>query len=105
LIPRNRFNHNGSSLICLCFNWSLCGNSNGILNAFAYDLQAACSSFLYGMSTAALYSIWKIKVLVNGADKMSSIIVLTDRATCIIFDGGGAVLFEPITKVWFCKMN
>lgn len=70
----------------------------GAVNAFAYDLQAACSSFLYGMSTAAAYiqSGRYKKVLLIGADKMSSIIDYTDRATCIIFgDGGGAVLFEP----------
>jgi len=70
----------------------------GATNAFAYDLQAACSSFLYGMSTADAYikSGKYKKVLVIGADKMSSIIDYTDRATCIIFgDGAGAALFEP----------
>jgi 3-oxoacyl-[acyl-carrier-protein] synthase-3 len=70
----------------------------GATNAFAFDLQAACSSFLYGMSTAASYvqSGRYKKVLLIGADKMSSIIDYKDRATCIIFgDGGGAVLFEP----------
>ena len=70
----------------------------GAVNAFAYDLQAACSSFLYGMSTASSYieSGRYKKVLLIGADKMSSIIDYTDRATCIIFgDGAGAVLFEP----------
>jgi 3-oxoacyl-[acyl-carrier-protein] synthase III len=70
----------------------------GAVNAFAYDLQAACSSFLYGMSTAAAYiqSGRYKKVLLIGADKMSSIIDYTDRATCIIFgDGAGAVMFEP----------
>jgi 3-oxoacyl-[acyl-carrier-protein] synthase III len=70
----------------------------GATDAFAYDLQAACSSFLYGMSTASAYieaGRYK-KVLLIGADKMSSIIDYTDRATCIIFgDGAGAVLFEP----------
>lgn len=70
----------------------------GATEAFAYDLQAACSSFLYGMSTASAYieaGRYK-KVLLIGADKMSSIIDYTDRATCIIFgDGAGAVLFEP----------
>lgn len=72
----------------------------GAVNAFSYDLQAACSSFLYGMSTAAAYiqSGRYKKVLLIGADKMSSIIDYTDRATCIIFgDGAGAVLFEPNT--------
>lgn len=70
----------------------------GAVNAFAYDLQAACSGFLYGMSTAAAYieSGRYKKVLLIGADKMSSIIDYTDRTTCIIFgDGAGAVLFEP----------
>lgn len=70
----------------------------GAKNAFAYDLLAACSSFLFGMSTAARYieSGRYKKVLLIGADKMSSIIDYTDRTTCIIFgDGAGAVLFEP----------
>jgi 3-oxoacyl-[acyl-carrier-protein] synthase-3 len=70
----------------------------GATNAFAYDLQSACSSFLFGMSTAASYieSGRYKKVLLIGADKMSSIVDYTDRATCIIFgDGAGAVLFEP----------
>jgi len=70
----------------------------GATNAFAYDLQAACSGFLYGMSTASAYieSGRYKKVLVIGADKMSSIIDYTDRTTCIIFgDGAGAALFEP----------
>ena len=70
----------------------------GAVNAFSFDLVAACSSFLYGMSTAARYieSGKYKKVLLIGADKMSSIIDYKDRTTCIIFgDGGGAVLFEP----------
>ena len=70
----------------------------GAVNAFSMDLQAACSSFLYGMSVAAKYieSGRYKKVLLVGADKMSSIINYKDRATCIIFgDGAGAVLFEP----------
>ena len=70
----------------------------GAVNAFGYDLQAACSGFLYGMSTAASYvsSARYQRVLLIGADKMSSIIDYTDRTTCIIFgDGAGAVLFEP----------
>lgn len=73
----------------------------GAVNAFSFDLVAACSSFLYGMSTAARYieSGKYKKVLLIGADKMSSIIDYTDRTTCIIFgDGGGAVLFEPNTE-------
>lgn len=70
----------------------------GAKDAFSYDLQAACSSFLYGMSTASSYieSGRYKKILLIGADKMSSIIDYTDRTTCIIFgDAGGAVLFEP----------
>ncbi|UUV22732.1 beta-ketoacyl-ACP synthase III [Paenimyroides aestuarii] len=73
----------------------------GAVNAFSYDLQAACSSFLYGLSTATAYveSGRYKKVLLIGADKMSSIIDYTDRATCIIFgDGAGAVLLEPNTE-------
>lgn len=73
----------------------------GATNAFAYDLQAACSSFLYGLSTATSYieSGRYKKVLLIGADKMSSIIDYTDRATCIIFgDGAGAVLVEQNTE-------
>lgn len=73
----------------------------GATNAFAYDLQAACCNFLYGMSTAARYieSGKYKKVLLIGADKMSSILDYTDRTTCIIFgDGAGAVLFEPNTE-------
>lgn len=73
----------------------------GAINAFSFDLMAACSSFVYGMSTAAKYieSGRYKKVLLIGADKMSSIIDYEDRATCIIFgDGAGAVLFEPCTE-------
>ena len=70
----------------------------GAENAFSYDLMAACSSFLFGMSIAAKYiesGSYK-KVLLVGADKMSSIIDYKDRTTCIIFgDGAGAALFEP----------
>ena len=70
----------------------------GAINAFSFDMDAACSSFLFGMSVAASYiESGKYKnVLLIGADKMSSIINYNDRATCIIFgDGAGAVLFEP----------
>ena len=69
----------------------------GAVNAFAYDIQAACSGFLYGMSTASsmIASGRYKKVLLIGADKMSSIVDYEDRATCIIFgDGAGAALFE-----------
>lgn len=73
----------------------------GAVNAFSFDLVAACSSFLFGMSTAARYieSGKYKKVLLIGADKMSSILDYEDRTTSIIFgDGGGAVLFEPNTE-------
>jgi len=70
----------------------------GMKNAFGYDLNAACSGFIYGLVTGSKFveSGTHKKVLVIGADKMSSIIDYTDRATCIIFgDGAGAVLLEP----------
>ncbi len=70
----------------------------GALNAFGYDLQAACSGFLYGMSVASSYieSGRYKNIILIGADKMSSIIDYSDRNTCIIFgDGAGAVLFQP----------
>ena len=70
----------------------------GIKNAFGYDLNAGCSSFLYALITASKFveAGTHKKVIVVGADKMSSIIDYTDRATCPIFgDGAGAVLLEP----------
>jgi len=70
----------------------------GAKNAWGYDLQAACSGFIYGVSTGAQFieSGKHKKVLVVGGDKMSSIINYEDRTTCIIFgDGCGAVLLEP----------
>lgn len=72
----------------------------GAKNAFGYDIGAACSGFLYALATGSKFveSGSHKKVLVVGADKMSSIINYQDRATCIIFgDGGGAVLLEPTT--------
>ena len=70
----------------------------GAINCFAYDLMAACSGFLYALSTASKFietGTYK-KVVVVGADKMSSIVDYQDRATCIIFgDGAGAVMLEP----------
>ncbi len=70
----------------------------GLKNAFGYDINAACSGFLFALSTGAQFietGKYK-KIIVVGADKMSSIIDYTDRQTCIIFgDGGGAVLLEP----------
>ncbi len=73
-------------------------NKIGAKNAFGYDLSAACSGFLYALSTGAKFieSGTHKKVVVVGADKMSAIIDYEDRATCIIFgDGAGAVLLEP----------
>jgi 3-oxoacyl-[acyl-carrier-protein] synthase-3 len=70
----------------------------GATNAFSFDLQAGCSGFLYGLTTGAQFIETGRcrKVVVVGADKMSSIIDYEDRTTCIIFgDGGGAVLMEP----------
>jgi len=70
----------------------------GMTNAFGFDLQAACSGFLFGLTTAAQYieSGRYKKVLIISGDKMSSIIDYTDRTTCVIFgDGCGAVLIEP----------
>jgi 3-oxoacyl-[acyl-carrier-protein] synthase-3 len=73
----------------------------GIKNAFSFDMNAACSGLLYAIVTASKFiesGAYK-KVIVVGADKMSSIVDYTDRATCIIFgDGGGALLFEPTTE-------
>lgn len=73
----------------------------GAVNAWGYDLSAACSGFLFALSTGASYietGRYK-KVIVVGVDKMSAIIDYTDRATCIIFgDGGGAVLLEPTSE-------
>jgi len=69
----------------------------GATDAFSFDLIAACSSFLFAMTTVASYieSGRYKKILLIGADKNSSMIDYTDRTTCIIFgDGAGAVLFE-----------
>lgn len=70
----------------------------GAVNAFGYDINAACSGFLYSLITASKFveSGTHKKVVVVGSDKMSSIVDYTDRTTCIIFgDGCGAVLLEP----------
>ena len=72
----------------------------GAVNAWGYDMSAACSGFIYALTTGAMYieSGRFKKVIVVGVDKMSAIIDYTDRATCIIFgDGAGAVLLEPAT--------
>jgi 3-oxoacyl-[acyl-carrier-protein] synthase-3 len=73
----------------------------GAVNAFSYDISAACSGFIYALSTGASYiqsGMYK-KVVVIGGDKMSAILDYTDRTTCIIFgDGAGCVLLEPTTE-------
>ncbi len=73
----------------------------GATNAWGFDLSAACSGFVYGLSTGAQFietGKYK-KVIVVGADKMSAILDYTDRSTCIIFgDGAGCVLLEPNTE-------
>ncbi|MBX3240030.1 MAG: ketoacyl-ACP synthase III [Chitinophagaceae bacterium] len=78
----------------------------GAVNAWGYDLAAACSGFLYALTTgAALIESGRYKkVIVAGADKMSAIVDFSDRATCIIFgDGAGAVLLEPNTEGYGVK--
>lgn len=75
----------------------------GAINAVGYDLSAACSGFLYGLSTAAAFveSGRFGRVVVVGADKMTSILNLEDRATAFLFgDGAGAVLVEPNNQGW-----
>ncbi|HEY0743201.1 MAG TPA: beta-ketoacyl-ACP synthase III [Chryseosolibacter sp.] len=73
----------------------------GATNAWSYDMGAACSGFLFGLTTGASFiesGMYK-KVIVIGGDKMSAILDYTDRTTCIIFgDGAGAVLLEPTTE-------
>jgi 3-oxoacyl-[acyl-carrier-protein] synthase-3 len=73
----------------------------GIKNAFSYDMNAGCSGFLFGMSAAAKFieSGKYKKVILVGADKMSSIVDYEDRSVSPIFgDGAGAVLFEPTSE-------
>ncbi|MBK9420498.1 MAG: ketoacyl-ACP synthase III [Flavobacteriales bacterium] len=73
----------------------------GAKNAWGFDVNAACSGFIYGLTTGSQFieTGKHKKVVVVGGDKMSSIIDYTDRATCIIFgDGCGAVLLEPNTE-------
>ena len=72
----------------------------GIKNAWSFDMNAACSGFLFALNTAAKFveSGQYKKVVVVGADKMSAITDYTDRTTCVLFgDAGGAVLLEPNT--------
>src|SRR5215212_3556961 len=73
----------------------------GAKNAFGFDLQAACSGFLFGLTTGAAFieSGRYKKVVVVGADKMSAIVDYSDRTTCILFgDAGAAILLEPNTE-------
>ncbi|TSA65540.1 MAG: ketoacyl-ACP synthase III [Sediminibacterium sp.] len=80
---------------------NLIGYKIGATNAWGFDLAAACSGFLFALSTGAMYieSGRFKKIIVVGVDKMSAIVDYTDRATCIIFgDGAGAVLLEPSTN-------
>jgi 3-oxoacyl-[acyl-carrier-protein] synthase III len=77
---------------------NLVADNIGASNSFSYDISAACSGFLYALSTGAKFieSGQYKKIVIIGGDKMSSIINYKDRATCIIFgDGCGAVLLEP----------
>ena len=77
---------------------NIIGDKIGAVNAFGFDIGAACSGFLFALTTGASFieSGRYKKVVVVGVDKMSSIIDYSDRATCIIFgDGAGAVLLEP----------
>jgi 3-oxoacyl-[acyl-carrier-protein] synthase-3 len=80
---------------------NLISHKAGIKNAFSFDTNAACSGFIYTLVTAAQYvetGRYK-KVVVVGADKMSSIVDYADRQTCVIFgDGAAAVLLEPTTE-------
>lgn len=76
----------------------LIANKVGAGNICAFDIMAACSGFLYALSTASKFiesGTYK-KVIVVGCDKMSSIVDYTDRTTCVLFgDGAGAILLEP----------
>ena len=78
---------------------NIIGDKIGAKNAFGFDLGAACSGFLFALTTGASFveaGRYK-KVIVVGVDKMSSIIDYTDRATCIIFgDGAGAVMIDGV---------
>ena len=78
----------------------------GASNAFAFDVSAACSGFLFALKTGSTYieSGFCKKVIIIGADKMSSIVDYEDRQTCVIFgDGAGAVLLEPTLEEFGIK--
>lgn len=79
---------------------NLISHKTGMSNAFGFDISAACSGFLYALHTGAQFieNGTHSKVIVIGADKMSSIVDYTDRTTCPLFgDGASAVLLEPLT--------
>lgn len=80
---------------------NIIAHETGCINAFAFDTNAACSGFLFALQTGRMYvesGLYK-KVIVVGADKMSSIVDYTDRTTCVLFgDAAGAVMLEPTTE-------
>lgn len=79
---------------------NIIANEVGANNAYSFDISAACSGFLYALTTASQFieAGTHTKIIVIGADKMSSVVDYTDRKNCILFgDGGGAVLLEPTT--------
>ena len=79
---------------------NIISNGVGITKGFSFDMNAACSTFLFALATGAQYiqAGTHKKVIVVGADKMSAIVDYTDRANCILFgDGAAAVLLEPST--------
>lgn len=80
---------------------NIISDKTGIKNAHSFDINGACSGFLYALDTATKFieSGAKKKVIVVGADKMSSIVDYTDRTTCVLFgDASAAVLLEPTTE-------
>jgi 3-oxoacyl-[acyl-carrier-protein] synthase-3 len=80
---------------------NIIAHGTGCVNAFAFDTNAACSGFLFAVQTGRMYvqsGLYK-KVIVVGADKMSSITDYTDRKNCVLFgDAAGAILLEPTTE-------
>ena len=77
---------------------NLISNEVGASNSYSFDISAACSGFLYALATASQFieAGTHKKIIVVGADKMSSIVNYEDRKNCVLFgDGGGAVLLEP----------
>jgi len=82
---------------------NIISHKTGILKAFSFDMNAACSGLLYAIVTASKFietGTYK-KVIVVGADKMSSITDYTNRDTCVLFgDAAGAILLEPITEAF-----